>query len=268
MERAYANRISMVQNRAVPLDSLNAHKQDLIEVLGSESVEGKILEVKEGDIDREMLESYIIELDPDFYSCAAEGVVEIIVNHGHFTTAQAEMFFTAVASCTTVKVIRLHWCEFEGKGFHFLCTAIEKSNIKVVELDEVLIEGRAASSLAKAIRINNDLVSLRLKDNGLTEKTIKPIAKALQDDEYLTHLSIEHNKIGRDGFYTVIDCIKTQQILKHLHITTILIKEGEAQKLASLLRDPNSCLKELWLNELSIGHSVLQMIVEAIKDAD
>jgi Ran GTPase-activating protein (RanGAP) involved in mRNA processing and transport len=77
----------------------------------------------------------------------------------------------------------------------------------VVELDEVPIDMKGAQALAKAIRINNELTSLALKDNGLTEKTIKPIAKALQDDEYLNHLSIEHNKIGSEGFNTVIDCI-------------------------------------------------------------
>lgn len=244
----------MVRQWTDPLDDQNIRKQDLIEVLGSESVEGRVLSLGEQDIERETLESILIELDHDFYSSAAEGIVEIIVNHGHFCTQTAEMFFTAVAKCKTVKIIRLHWCDFEGHGFHFLCKAIESSNIKVVELDEVLLESKAADSLAKAIRINNDLVSLRLKDNGLTEKTIKPISSALEEDEYLTHLSIEHNKIGREGFYNVIDCIKSQQILKHLHITTIIIKEGEAEKLASLLRDPNSCLRELWLNELSVSH--------------
>ena len=88
-----------------------------------------------------MLETYIIELDSDFFSGASDRIIEVVVKHSHFTVKDAQALFEAIQKCKSVRILRIHWCEFENQAFHFAAETVAKSqSISILELEDVTID--------------------------------------------------------------------------------------------------------------------------------
>ena len=62
----------------------------------------------------------------------------------------------------------------------------------------------------------------------------------------------------------MVEAIKIQRIISHLHITTIAITETEAKILRDLLQESGSCLKHLSLKEIKVSDKVIQTICEGV----
>ena len=130
--------------------------------------------------------------------------------------------------------------------------------------DGIEIGDEGFVQLAKELRGNKTLTSLKLGFNNLKEETGKELRQILQYNSSITSIQAYENSLGSEGLRCLCDGLKRNNTLRQLSLQKNKIQSGGAKHIAEALR-VNNTLQKLDLRSNLIGGEGAAMLVEAVK---
>lgn len=122
-------------------------------------------------------------------------------------------------------------------------------------------------SLARALRKNNTLRKLNLKNTQIDESRAEMLATALIQNTSLTELNLSKNKISDHGAIAIAEALKQNCTLNRLYLNNNKIGKAGGIAIAEMLTQ-NYALQRLNLSENNIGIIGRQHILRAISKND
>jgi len=87
---------------------------------------------------------------------------------------------------------------------------------------------KAVKFIAEALDINQSLTTLNLDHNPISDEGAKLIAEALKSNQSLTTLNLSDNSIGDKGAQFIAEALKINQSLTALYLTVSIIHDDIA----------------------------------------
>ena len=144
-----------------------------------------------------------------------------------------------------------------GKVLHESLPSLKFCGKQLTEFDmPMIIDGLLSKS---------DFEDLNLEDDELNEKGVVLLAKALETNETLTRLRLEHNPID-SGIFSLATALHMNGTLRCLYLQSTNIGDDAAQALAEMLKN-NRSLHILDLCNNQISSSGVGLLAEALHGA-
>ena len=147
-----------------------------------------------------------------------------------------------------------------------LAKALKKNKIlTTLKLESNQINSKGATALADALIKNETLTTLHISENKIGDKGAIALASALIQNKSLKTLYISDNEIGDEGAIAMANALMKNEVLRKLRLGYNKISSTGAKALANALME-NKTLVTLRLNTNNIGDTGAIALAEALAE--
>ena len=150
-----------------------------------------------------------------------------------------------------------------------ITTSMLKSGVtkKLILRGNSITERVASSIIAKLLEEDKSLVHLSLEWNSIKDGGLASIGKALEMNVSLTHLDVRNNQIGNDGALAILASLHLNDSLRVLDLRWNMIDDSIASTLKEVITKRTPSLSVL-LNGNLVSAAVMSQLQEWAASAD
>ncbi|XP_066494030.1 protein NLRC5 [Tiliqua scincoides] len=164
-------------------------------------------------------------------------------------------------------VSRLHQCELEAEGIHFLQKLIEKcSQLQALNWSQVQLTDAEAETISDALLHFPALKKLELTSCEIPPLGTQRLASALHQCHALEDIDFSKSKLGVDGAVTIMDALQGTLHLKSINLGFLNLDSVDFLKLTSRL-SAMPLLRRLILNNNSLSNEACLHLAKMLKNA-
>ncbi|XP_026174454.1 dynein regulatory complex subunit 5 isoform X2 [Mastacembelus armatus] len=170
---------------------------------------------------------------------------------------------TALKSCKTLKLLRLHQSHIEDKKCRLLVkNLLDHPSLRELDFSHNLIGDRGARAIGKLLSMSK-LEILNLCDNDIRDPGAKALAHALSKNSTLLSLNLRLNRVRDEGGQAIGKALMNNNTLLHLHLGANEVTGLTAIALSKVLVQ-NNTLKCINLSCNNLGENGGKALEEAM----
>lgn len=178
-----------------------------------------------------------------------------------------EICFRLARNDPELKNLNLNIRRFDTEMLEALSTALERNMVlHTLNLTSSLTK---ASFLPLAHRVVSRHLSLRilhLSYNRISDANeIAALARALETNQSLTELYLDHNEIYAEGAVILANALRENETLQVLQLSSNQVHDKGAEAIAKVLANENTTLKRLCLERNKITSRGVEALLKALE---
>ncbi|CAJ1077087.1 dynein regulatory complex subunit 5 [Xyrichtys novacula] len=179
------------------------------------------------------------------------------------TDKDCKSLASALKSCKTLKILRLHESHIEDKKCLLLVKhLLDHPSLRELDFSHNLIGDKGARAVAKLLN-KSQLETLNLYDNDIRDHGAKALAHALAKNPTLQSLNLRLNRVGDEGGQAIANALLNNKTLSHLHLGANKVTEPTVITLAKVIAQ-NNTLKSINISCNCLGEDGGKALEEAM----